>query len=37
MEVKGTVSIKAAEDLRVYKKSEEIKMEEIIKGIKEAA
>jgi hypothetical protein len=36
MEAQGTVSIKATEDLRVYNKSEEIEMEEIIKGIKEA-
>jgi len=35
-EAKGTVLMKTAEDLRGYNKSEEIKMEEIIKGIKEA-
>mmetsp|Transcript_27562 Transcript_27562/g.39460 ORF Transcript_27562/g.39460 Transcript_27562/m.39460 type:complete len:565 (-) Transcript_27562:68-1762(-) len=35
-ESKGTVLMKTAEDLRGYNKSEEVKMEEIIQGIKEA-
>ena len=35
-EAKGTVLMKTAEDLRGYNKSEEVKMEEIIKSIKEA-